>query len=170
MPRRPNSDEAAPYYWTYINCTEGDDPVRILESQLDEATGFLQRISEEKSLYRYAPEKWSIRQLLNHVNDTERVFTYRALWFARGYEAPLPSFDQEVAVKTSDADAVPWATHVEEFRRIRLATISLFRNLPAEAWDRSGVASEKRFTVRAMAFITAGHVGHHLKVLREKYL
>lgn len=168
--RRPHADEAAPYYWSYINCTQGDDVVRILEEQREEAVGLLRGISEEKSLYRYAPEKWSIRQLLNHVNDTERVFTYRALWFARGYEAPLPSFDQEVAVKTSNAEALPWASHIEEFQRIRLATIALFRNLPAEAWDRWGVASEKRFTVRAMAFITAGHLCHHIKVLRENYL
>ena len=109
-----------------------------LQSQLDETLPFLRGITEEKSLYRYAPEKWSIRQMWGHVNDTERVFLMRALWFARNFDTALPSFDQDIAVAAAGSDEMPWARHVEEFREIRLATISFFRNLPEEAWTRTG--------------------------------
>lgn len=170
MTGRPQSTEAAPYYFTYINQVAGDNAVSTLENQRGEAVTFFSGISEEKSLHRYAPEKWSIRQVVNHLNDTERMFVFRGLWFARGFETPLPSFDQNVAIAASDADKIAWATHVEEFRRIRLATISFFSNLPPEAWTRSGIASDNRFTVRALAYIAAGHLIHHTRILRERYL
>ncbi len=170
MVGRPQTNEAAPYYFTYIDQAPGDDPGRLIEAQLDEQSAFLPTISEEKSLHRYAPGKWSIRQVLNHVSDTERSFAFRALWFARGFQEPVPSYDQEIAAVGAEADRIPWSAHVEEFRRVRLATISLFRNMPEMAWLRTGVASGNRFTVRALAFITAGHVAHHAKVIREKYL
>ncbi len=165
---RPEATEAAPYYFTYINQVPGDDPLAALETQLDEP--LLATISEEKSLHRYAPNKWSIRQVLNHVTDSERAFAFRALWFARGFDTPLPSYDQNVAASGAEADQVFWAAHVEEFRRVRLATISLFRNMPAEGWTRSGIASDNRFTVRALAYIIAGHFAHHMAVVRERYL
>jgi DinB superfamily len=167
---RPSTDEAAPYYFTYIDQVTGENPFPILENQLEETIALYSSISEEKSLYRYAPGKWSIRQALSHVNDTERVFCIRAMWFARGFDTPLPSFDQDIAVVGAEADRIPLATHVEEFQRVRLATLSLFCNLPREAWTRSGIASEKRFTVRALAFIAAGHVTHHNRIVRERYL
>ena len=167
---RPQEVEAAPYYFTYINQVTGDDVVGIIESQLEESLAFFLGISEESSLYRYEPEKWSIRQVLNHVTDTERAFAFRALWFARGFDAPLPSYDQNVAASGAGADRILWASHVEEFRRVRLSTISLFRNMPDEAWMRSGIASDNPFSVRALAFIIAGHVMHHVTVLRKRYL
>jgi len=167
---RPSVAEAAPYYFTYINQVVGEDPLSTIEKQLDESLVFFSTISEEQSLHRYAPEKWSIREVLNHLTDTERAFAFSALWFARGFDLPLPSYDQEIAAKGAGADAIPWAAHVEEFRRVRLATISLFKNMPAEAWTRTGIASDNRFTVRAMAFITAGHVTHHVRILKERYL
>jgi uncharacterized damage-inducible protein DinB len=170
MNGRPREDEAAPYYFTYINQVQGDDPGVVIETQLDETLGFLSSVSEERSLYRYAPDKWSIRQVLNHITDTERAFAFRALWFARGFEDPLPSYDQNIAAAGAGADRVAWAEHVEEFRRVRLATISLFRNMPEEGWMRRGVASGNPFTVRALAYIIAGHVTHHVTVLRERYL
>ena len=167
---RPEEVEAAPYYFTYINQVMGDDAVGTIESQLEESVAFFLGISEENSLYRYEPEKWSIRQVLNHVTDTERAFAFRALWFARGFEARLPSYDQNVAASGAGADRIAWAAHVEEFRRVRLSTISLFRNMPGEAWMRSGIASDNPFSVRALAFIIAGHVTHHVTVLRQRYL
>lgn len=167
---RPDSTEAAPYYFTYINQVPSDNALPIIEQQLEDVVTLCSAISEEKSLYRYAPEKWSIRQVLNHVTDTERAFAFRALWFARGFSDPLPSYEQDIAAAGAEADSVAWADHIEEFRRVRLATISLFRNLPRDAWMRTGTASNNRFSVRAMAFITAGHVEHHLKILRERYL
>src|SRR5690349_14256459 len=138
---RPASTEAAPYYFTYINQVVSDDVLPVIERQLQEVLSLCSEISEEKSLHSYAPDKWSIRQVLNHVTDTERAFAFRALWFARGFQSPLPDYDQNIAAAGADADQVGWSEHVEEFRRVRLATISLFRNLPAQAWLRTGVAS-----------------------------
>lgn len=169
MPR-PERTEAASYYSTYIDRVPEGDIVGILEGQLDEVLSLCRSISEEKSLHRYAPEKWSLREALSHISDNERVFAFRAFWFARGYHTPLPEFDQEIAVGASGADGVPWARHVDEFLHVRLATISLFRNLPAEAWTRKGVASGNPFTVRALACVAAGHVAHHVAIVKERYL
>jgi len=166
---RPESTEVAPYYLTYINQVTGDDVLATLESQLPDSLAFFSTISEEKSLHRYAPDKWSIRQVLNHIGDTERAFTFRALWFARGFDTPLPSFDQNIAVAGAEADKRSWASHIEDLRRVRLATLSLFANLPPEAWLRRGIASDNPFTVRALAYIAAGHVTHHVRILRERY-
>ena len=167
---RPHPNEAAPYYFTYINQVYGDDGMRVMESQLEQSPAFFSSISEEKSLYRYAPGKWSIRQVLSHITDSERAFAFRALWFARGFETPLPSFDQEVAAAGAEADKISWAAHIEDFRGVRAASISLFRNLPEEAWARTGVASDNRFSVRALAWIIAGHLTHHVVILRQRYL
>jgi hypothetical protein len=169
MMGRPQASEAASFYFTYIDQVEGENPLQEIENQLENTSPWLSRISEENSFDRYAPEKWSIRQVLNHVTDTERAFAFRALWFARGFDAALPSYDQEVAACGAEADSVSWAAHIEEFQRVRHATISLFRNLPPDAWMRSGIASGNRFTVRALAFIIPGHVAHHVKILRERY-
>ena len=167
---RPQPDEAASYYSKYINRINSDDIVDVLSAQLDETVVFLSGISEEQSLHRYAPDKWSMRELLGHVNDTERVFMFRALWFARGFEDELPSFDQEIGFKAAGSDQIDWQDHVEEFHAIRSATVSFFRNLPDEAWSRRGVASGSPVTVRALAYIVAGHVSHHLAILKERYL
>ncbi len=170
MNRRPGADESAAYYSVYIDAVHGDDALVGIERQLVEAPKFFASISDEKSLSRYAPEKWSIRQVLNHVTDTERAFAFRALWFARRFAEPLPGFDQNIAAAGINSDAIPWAAHIEEFRDVRLSTLSLFRNLPAESWNCRGVASGNSFSVRAVAFIIAGHVEHHLRILRERYL
>jgi hypothetical protein len=169
MKGRPSANEAAPYYFGYIDRVAGDDIVRTLEEQLPETLRLLGGVSEERSLYRYAPGKWSIRQMWNHVNDTERVFLFRAFWFARGLPGALASFDQDISAAAGKSDEFPWSAHVDEFRNIRLATISFFRNLPPDAWMKSGVASEKPFTVRACAYVVAGHAAHHAALLREKY-
>ncbi len=167
---RPNTDEAAPYYFTYIDQVPDEDVVSLLEKQSEEAPAFFETISAEKSLYRYAADKWSIREVVNHLNDAERAFAHRALWFARGFEAPLPSFDQNIAVSNAKADQIEWAEHIEEFRRVHLSSVSLFRNMPADAWMRRGTASGNSFTLRSLAFIIAGHVTHHIKILGERYL
>ncbi|HCX28214.1 MAG TPA: DinB family protein [Blastocatellia bacterium] len=167
---RPEPNEAAAYYSTYTDLITSEDILSVLESQLEETVPFLSAISDEQSLHRYAPDKWSMRQLLSHVNDTERTFLFRALWFARGFPDPLPSFDQNIAVAAAAADQISWMRHVEEFHAIRVATLAFFRNLPPEAWSRSGIASSNSFTVRALGYIIAGHVAHHLAILRERYL
>lgn len=167
---RPNSDEAAPYYFTYIDQVADEDVVSLLERQAEEAPAFFGTISAEKSLYRYAPDKWSFREVVGHVNDAERVFAHRALWFARGFEAALPSFEQNIAASNAKADQIDWAEHIEEFRRVHLSSASLFRNMPPDAWMRRGTASGNSFTVRALAFVIAGHLTHHVGILRERYL
>lgn len=169
MMGRPQSSEAAAYYFRYIDQVPEEDALPVIRRQLAEADNLFQTITEEKSQHRYAPDKWSVKQVLNHVTDTERAFAFRALWFARGFDSPLPDYDQEIAAAGARADDISWSAHVEEFRHVRRATISLYENLPADAWMRTGIASGNRFTVRALAFITAGHVTHHLKTLRERY-
>jgi hypothetical protein len=154
----------------YIDLVRNDDIVSYLDGQLKETMALLESISEEQSTYRYAADKWSIRQVLNHINDGERVFLGRALWFGRGFKDPLPSFDQEIAAAGAEADATPWARLVEEFKAVRLGTLSFFSNLPAEAWSRSGIASDNPVTVNALAYIIGGHVAHHVNVLKERYL
>ena len=166
----PQANEAASYYFGYIDLARSDNIVSYLHNQLNETMPFLESISEEQSKHRYAPDKWTIRQLWNHVNDGERIFLSRALWFGRGFTDPLPSFDQEIAVAGANANDTPWAQIVEEFRTVRLATLSFFLNLPAEAWSRTGIASDNPFTVNALAYIIGGHVAHHTNVLKERYL
>jgi hypothetical protein len=170
MGTRPDRTEAAEYYFTYIDQVPDGDIVGTLASQLPEAVALLGGLSEEQSLQRYAPGKWTMRQMMGHVNDAERLFVFRALWFARGLEPALPSFDQDAAVPASAADDRAWRSHVGEFEAVRAATIALFRNLPADAWMRRGIASGHPFSVRALAYITAGHAAHHLRILRERYL
>jgi hypothetical protein len=167
---RPASDEAAASYFDYIGQVRGDDALNVIEAQMEEAMMLFAGISDSKSLFRYAPEKWSIRQVVNHISDTERAFAFRALWFARGFADPLPGFDQAIAANGVNSDATGWEALIEDFRNVRLATFSMFRNMPEDAWMRTGIASGNRFTVRALAFIIPGHVAHHLRLLRERYL
>jgi uncharacterized damage-inducible protein DinB len=167
---RPQPTEAAPYYSQYIDLVTSDQIVPAIKDQFDQTVQFLEGISEEESLKSYAPGKWTIREVLNHVNDGERAFLGRAFWFARGFQDALPSFDQEIAVQFAKANETSWANLVEEFKSVRSSTISFFDNLPEEAWSRSGVASDNPVTVRAIAYIIAGHVTHHVNVLKEKYL
>lgn len=166
----PDRTEFADYYLPYVEKVTGNDVMRVLETQPGEVLPLLESVSEERSLHRYAPDKWSVRQVLSHVNDTERLFSFRAFWFARGLTDALPSFDQDDAIRFAGADERPWSSHLDEFRSVRAATLSLFRHLPEEAWMRRGVASGNLFSVRALAYICAGHVAHHVKVLRERYL
>ena len=170
MVSTPERAETAEYYHRYIDQVPAGDIRDVLERQLGEASSMLEAISEQQSLHRYAPGKWSIREVVAHINDTERLFTFRAFWFARALGEPLPSFDQDIAASHAGADDRTWRSHLDEFRAVRAATIALFRNLPAEAWTRRGVASGNPFTVRALAYIAAGHVAHHLRLLREQYL
>ena len=170
MTQRPNAAEAPIDYAPYFDRVPDGDIVRTLETQLDDLLGLVRPVSEEKSRYRYAPGKWSLRQLLSHVSDDERISAFRAFWFARGVGAPLPGFDSELVAGAAGADEIPWTRHVEEFRTVRLATLSLFRNLPAEAWAKKGIANDNPVTVRALAWFIAGHADHHAAAIRERYL
>ena len=167
---RPAAKEFDAFFTNYIGKVAGDDPLAALRRQMEEWVPVLEAVPEERTLESYAPGKWTMRQVLHHVADTERVFAFRALWFARGFAGMLPGFDQDVGVEGAQADRIAWAALIEEFRRVRAATIPLYEHLPAEAWMREGVANEKKMTVRAVAFIIAGHAEHHLRMLRERYL
>ena len=170
MTAAPDRTEAAEYYFTYIDRVPEGDICELLDAQGKETLALLRGVSEEKSLQRYAPGKWSIRDVVNHLIDTERLFVFRAFWFARGFDSPLPSFDQGIAASAASADDRSWRGLVEEFGAVRAATLAFFRSLPAGAWTRRGIASDNPFSVRALAYIAAGHVIHHTGILRERYL
>ena len=166
----PDRSEAADYYFTYIDLVPAGDVAELLAAQERETVQLLGGISDQSSLHRYAPDKWSIREVVSHLCDTERLFVFRAFWFARGFESPLPSFDQNVAISTAAADDRSWSSLIEEFQAVRAATLTFFRSLPAAAWARRGIASGNPFTVRALAYLTVGHVTHHIGILRDRYL
>ncbi|SPE22370.1 conserved hypothetical protein [Candidatus Sulfopaludibacter sp. SbA3] len=167
---RPDSSEYFAYYGKYISLVPDGDIVQALASERDTTLGVLDTVSDEKSLYRYAPGKWSIRECYVHLIDAERVFAYRALRFARADQTPLASFEQDDYVGPSGADSRAWPGIVDEYRVVRAATIALFANLPADSWTRTGVASGNPISVRALAYIIAGHDMHHRNLLRERYL
>ena len=154
MPR-PQPNEAAIYYSRYIDLIPEDDILGKLRSQLQDTNTFLATISDEQSLRSYAAGKWTLRQVINHVNDGERVFLSRAFWFARGFPDALPSFDQDLCVVAAGANEMSWSGLREEFENVRKSTISFFENLSADAWMRTGVASDNPFTVNALAYIIA---------------
>jgi hypothetical protein len=170
MKGRPAAGDAASYYFTYIDQVVGDDCLESMTAQSDTAIAFFAQITEEQSMHRYAPGKWSIRRVLGHINDTERLFVQRAFWFARGLDTPLPSYDQDVAAAAAEADRLAWAAHLEEFRAVRAATLCFFRHLPEAAWSRRGVARARPVPVRARGFMVPGHLTHHMRLLRERYL
>ena len=169
MTTSPDRSEAAPYYFTYIDLVPPGDICAALATQGAETVSTLQRVSDAQSQHRYAAGKWSIREVLGHINDTERLFVARAFWFARGFDTPLPSFDQHVAVAAAGAHDRSWSSLIEEFRTVRAATSSFFANLPEAAWTRRGIASDNPFTVRALAYLAVGHVTHHMRIVQERY-
>src|SRR6202158_3573515 len=158
---RPAPDEYASSYETYISKVKGNDIVGILESQRLQMAQLFAARSERDGNFRYAPDKWTVKQVLGHVNDTERIFTYRALRIARGDQTPLSGFEQDDCVRGGNFAERTLVDLAEEFGLVRAATIALFRSLKKDAWLRRGVANEKEGTVRALAFIVAGHELHH---------
>lgn len=168
--RRPDRSEAKDYYFKYIDRIQEGDICAALARQGEETRTLLRAIGEEQSKFRYAEGKWSIREAAGHVNDTERLFLSRAFWCARGFDTELPSFDQEVAVAASGADARTWLSLTEEFDAVRAATLTFFTSLPEDAWTRMGIASGNPFSVRALAYLIAGHADYHNALLRERYL
>jgi uncharacterized damage-inducible protein DinB len=167
---RPRAAEYAQYYDRYVSLVPEGDVVATLERQIGETLALLRSLPEERAGHRYAEGKWSIRELVGHINDAERIFAYRALRIARGDATPLAGFDQDTYVPAGNFDARTLADLVDELEAIRRSTLALLRPLSDEAWDRSGVASESPVTVRALAYIIAGHERAHMGVLRERYL
>ncbi len=168
--RRPDPSEHAPYYQKYVSLVPGDDPVAVLQENLRTTSELLESISEDQSNSTYASDKWTIKQILGHLNDGERVFSYRAMCISRGDETPLPSFDQDAYIANFPFESLRWADLVAEYKAIRQSTIALLNQLPKAAWERRGTASSNPVSVLALAYIIAGHELHHAKILREKYL
>ncbi|HEY3012925.1 MAG TPA: DinB family protein [Gemmatimonadales bacterium] len=167
---RPGVDEYAPSFADYVaRIAEEEDIAAVLASQLDQVLVWLSRIPEALGDYRYAPKKWSLKEVVGHLSDTERVFAYRALRIARGDTTPLPSFDDQAYVAELRAADRTLADLVEEWGAVRRATLELYRNLPPEAWFRRGIASDQPISVRGLAYVIAGHVRHHVEVLEARY-
>lgn len=167
---RPNETEYAPYYQSYVDQVSENEILPVLRAQMDDLDVLLDRVDSEKQTYRYAEGKWSIREMIGHLIDGERVFGYRAFCIARGEQQNLPGFDQNDYMATAPYNNIELDDLLSELRLIRLGNIAMFRTLDGEAWNRVGTANGNQVTVRAIAFIMAGHVRHHMKVLRERYL
>jgi len=167
---RPQPGEYTPYYDRYISLVPANDILAALDDQRRETLLLLCGRAEADGDFRYAPEKWSLKELLGHVNDTERIMSYRALRISRGDATPIEGYEQDDYVRNGPFARRPLADLIEDYIAVRRATISLFRNLDEPAWSRRGVANKNEVTVRALAYIIAGHELHHRRVLEEKYL
>jgi hypothetical protein len=168
--RRPLVVEYTAYHSHYIENVPYGDPLVALERQAEETARLLSALPEERGNYRYAPGKWSIKELVGHVIDTERIFAYRCLAIARGDITPLPGFDQDTYVARAGFDGRSLQSLIGEMRAVRAASLALFRSLGEEAWNRAGTANGKHLTARVFPWIAAGHEHHHVQVLRERYL
>jgi hypothetical protein len=169
-PGKPGSDEYAPYYRTYVSLVPESDIVATLEKQAQETVALLASRNESDGNFSYAPGKWSVREVLGHLIDSERVFSYRVLRIARNDKTPMEGFEQDDYVKYGPFRRSTLAALVEEFQSVRLATLSLLRGLDEDSWVRRGVANKNEVSVRGIAYIIAGHELHHRKILQEKYL
>lgn len=167
--KRPEATEYADYYSKYISKVPGEDVVDVLESERRQMLQLFSGRTEQDGSFRYAPEKWTVKEVLGHITDAERVFTYRALRIGRGDKTPLPGFEQEDFVKNGGFAARTLADLAEEFGAVRNASITLFRSFDEEALSRRGVASQKEVTVRGLGFMIAGHQIHHRMILEERY-
>ncbi len=166
----PEPDEYFAYYGGYVSLVESGTLLQTLHLRLDEAGSFYASIDPGRSLFRYADGKWSIREVLGHIIDTERIMSYRALSFARGDANALPGMDQDEFMRFSNFDGRDWTGMIDEFLALRRANILMFENLPDEAWSRRGVASDHEISVRALGYIVAGHEIHHSRVVTDRYL
>lgn len=168
---RPTADALPEYYRAYIDRIPSEvvDVLPALRTQLRELIGLTGGLSEERQRFRYGPDKWSVREVVGHLLDTERVFQLRALWFARGAESALPGFDENRWAKASRAGDLPMGALLEEYAAVRESSVLLFRNLDLEALERRGEANGRSFQVGALAWFLLAHESHHLAILRERY-
>jgi hypothetical protein len=167
--KRPAPTEHAEFYANYILKVPGTDVLGVLEAQRLQMLQLFTGRGERDGNFRYAPGKWTVKEVLGHITDTERIFSYRALRIARGDSTPLPGFEQDDYVRDGAFGERTLADLTEEFGAVRSASVALFRSFPEAAWERRGIASQREVTVRALAFITAGHQMHHRIILEERY-
>lgn len=168
--QKPEAPEYLPYYGRYIALVPEGDVVSTLESQMKDTRALLVAAPSAVATYRYAPDKWSVNEMLGHIIDSERIFSVRALRFARADASPLPGYEQDDYVRNASFDSYPLAELVAELESVRRSTVLFFRHLTEEAWLRKGVANNAEVTVRALAYIIAGHELHHREILKTRYL
>ena len=169
-PGRPAATEYDRYYDPIVALVPDQPILEVLEEQRHEIMGFLGSLDKATADYRYGPEKWSVKEVLGHVVDTERIFGARALCFARGEKKPLPPFEQDEYVTSAGFDRRSLACSSREFETVRRSTESLFDGFDEEQLSRDGIANEVQLSARAVAYIVAGHAAHHMAVIRERYL
>lgn len=167
MPR-PAADEYAKYYDTYVSKVPEENLLAAFEADYEPTLAFLRSITEPQSLELHAPYTWTFREVLGHILDGERVFTFRTLWFARGDQRPLYGFDELDFDKNAQFKRIPFADLVEEFAHLRKSSILFFKSLPAEAWKRTGIASDNTVSVNALAYMTLGHGRHHFNIMKKR--
>jgi uncharacterized damage-inducible protein DinB len=170
MTKRPESSEYAPYYGKYIALVPDGDLAVTLDRQIDATAALLSPLSEQQANYAYAPGKWSIKEVLGHLIDSERVFAYRALRIARNDKTPLPGYEQDDYVANAKFNARSLSGLLDEFAMVRKASIELFKNFTEEEWQRLGTANQTEITVRSLGYIIAGHELHHMDIVRNRYL
>lgn len=170
MSKRPSNQEYNAYYEQYVRLVPEGDISNILAESLKSTTEFLSDIPQDKWNSRYAEGKWSLKQVLGHVNDGERIMSYRLLRIARGDKTPLAGFDQDELMKGISFDDYALSELIEDYMHIRRSTLSLIRGLNEDAWERIGLVSDNDMSVRALAYIIAGHEIHHLNIIKERYL
>ena len=166
---RPESTEYAPFYHAYISSVPEGDVLAIMRDSGREVVGALAAIPESRGGFRYAEGKWTVREVVGHLCDAERIFGYRALRLARGDQTRLPAFEEDDYVRTAGSDARTLADLVSELTAVRASTVKLFESMPADAWARRGTVSGKEISVLAISYIITGHALHHLRILRERY-
>ena len=167
--QRPAPSEHIPYYERYIALVPEGNILEVLESQLADLRALVEAVPEERAGHRYAPGKWSIREVMGHLADTERILAYRAFSIARGETQPLNGYEPEQYSVQGEAERTSLRDLFQEFEHVRRGTIAMLRRLSAEAWRRVGTASDSAISVRALAYVMAGHVPHHLRIVREQY-
>jgi hypothetical protein len=171
LPGVPGPGEYCEFFADYVaKARPCSDPVRKLEEQLAEFWELVGPLEEKAQLHRYAPGKWSVKEMVGHIIDAERIFAYRALRIGRGDETPLPGFDENTYVPASEVERCDWRLLLEEFTHVRTASGLMLGRMPEVAWTRAGTASGAAISMRAMVYVMIGHVAHHMGILRERYL
>ena len=166
----PDPSEYAPYYGRYIGLIKNDDIIAVLAQQAEETASFLRSFSEQASNRSYAPGKWNVKEVVGHMIDTERVFGSRALFIARKDPGTLPGFEQDDWIRAASFSTEPFRELADEFACVRQSHLHFFKHLSAEAWLRRGIANKLEFSVRAIAYMMAGHERHHVEILRTRYV
>ena len=170
MDHKPASTEYDAFFETYVRLVPNGDFFANLQKQHDETTALLANLPEDKINYRYAPGKWSLKEVVGHMIDTERIMSYRALRIGHGDTTPLPGFDQDLYVENAGLQQVSFDSLIDEFSIVRQATILLFKRFADEAFLRTGSANQKAVTTRALGYIIIGHAMHHSNIITERYL